>query len=145
MQIFRSLSRLGAPRVLGLLSFAAFVTTATFASAQTISRAVEGRVRRPMRSGGDSTGMGPASQVWVTLHRVGKDTAGPIDSVKSDAAGRYRFTYAPFGTPDAVYFASTTYGGIAYFTAPLRSAKAVGDETEITVFDTTSRTFPLSI
>lgn len=89
--------------------------------------------------------MGPTSNVWVTLHRVGKDTAGPIDSVKSDASGRYRFRYTPFGAGDAVYFASTTYGGIAYFTAPLRSANATGDETEITVFDTTSRTFPLSV
>lgn len=89
--------------------------------------------------------MGPARDVWVTLHRVGKDTAGPIDSVRSDAVGRYRFRYTPFGTGEAVYFASTTYGGIAYFTAPLRSASAAGDETEITVFDTTSRTFPMSV
>lgn len=89
--------------------------------------------------------MGPTRNVWVTLHRVGKDTAGPIDSVRSDANGRYRFAYTPFGNADAVYFASTTYGGIAYFTAPLRTAKATGDETEITVFDTTSRAFPLSV
>lgn len=108
-------------------------------------RTVEGRVRIPVRSGGDSTGMGPARSVWVTLHRVGKDTAGPIDSVRSDGNGRYRFRYTPFGAGDAVYFASTTYGGIAYFTAPLRSASAAGDETEITVFDTTSRTFPMSV
>ncbi|WP_396213097.1 hypothetical protein [Gemmatimonas sp.] len=145
MQIIRSLSRLVTPRVLGLLLLTACVSVSSLAGAQAGSRSVEGRVRRPARSGGDSTGMGPTGNVWVTLHRVGKDTAGPIDSVKSDAAGRYRFRYSPFGTPDAVYFASTTYGGIAYFTAPLRSANAAGDETEITVFDTTSRAFPLSI
>lgn len=109
------------------------------------ARTVEGRVRVPMREGGDSTGMGPARNVWVTLHRVGKDTAGPIDSVRSDGAGAYRFRYTPFGAGDAVYFASTTYGGIAYFTTPLRSVSARGDETEITVFDTTSRTFPMSV
>lgn len=114
-------------------------------AAQSTDRAVEGRVRRPVRSGGDSTGMGAAPGVWVTLHRVGKDTAGPIDSVRSDANGRYRFRYTPFGTGDAVYFASTTYGGIAYFTAPLREQNAVGDVSEITVFDTTSRSFPLSV
>jgi hypothetical protein len=145
VQIIRSLSRLVTPRVLGLLLLTACVGMTSLAGAQAGSRSVEGRVRRPARSGGDSTGMGPTGNVWVTLHRVGKDTAGPIDSVKSDGAGRYRFRYSPFGNPDAVYFASTTYGGIAYFTAPLRSANAAGDETEITVFDTTSRTFPLSI
>lgn len=109
------------------------------------ARSVQGRVRIPTRVGGDSTGMGPARNLWVTLHRVGKDTAGPIDSVRSDAAGGYRFTYKPFGAGDAVYFASTTYGGIAYFTAPLRDANVTGDAAEITVFDTTSRAFPMSV
>lgn len=106
---------------------------------------VEGRVRRPLERGGDSTGMGPAAGVWVTLHRVGKDSAGPVDSVRSDASGRYRMRWTPFGASDAVYFASVRWGGIAYFTAPLRSAVAQGEEAEITVFDSTSRTFPLSV
>jgi hypothetical protein len=81
----------------------------------------------------------------VTLHRVGKDTAGPIDSVRADANGRYHFRWTPFGATDAVYFASVTWGSIAYFTAPLRAAAATGDDAEITVFDTTSRVFPLSV
>lgn len=116
----------------------------TTGSAQS-TRSVSGRVRRPVAAGGDSTGMGPASGAWVTLHRVGKDKAGPIDSVRSDATGRYRFSYQPTGSADAVYFASTTWGGIAYFTAPLRAQQASGDDAEITVFDTTSRSFPLAI
>lgn len=114
------------------------------ASAST-ARTVEGRVRRPMEHGGDTTGMGPVPGVWVTLHRVGKDTAGPVDSVRSDAAGRYRLRYSTFGASDAVYFASSTWHGIAYFTAPLRAVDARGDDAEITVFDTTSRAFPLSV
>ena len=89
--------------------------------------------------------MGPAAHTWVTLHRVGKDSAGPVDSVRSDAGGRYRLTWRPFGARDAVYFAAVKWGGIAYFTAPLRSAVAQADEAEITVFDTTSRMFPLAI
>lgn len=120
-------------------------TVSGSAGAQSGERTVAGRVRRPVASGGDSTGMGAAANVWVTLHRVGKDTAGPIDSVRSDAKGGYRFRYKPFGTGDAVYFASTTYGGIAYFTAPLKSVNATADETEITVFDTTSKTFPMAV
>lgn len=128
--------------VLGAVLAASFTTPVSAQEART----VEGRVRRPMRTGGgDSTGMGPASGVWVTLHRVGKDSAGPIDSVRSDGAGMYRFRYRPFGGADAVYFASTTYGGIAYFTSPLREVNAGGDDAEITVFDTTSRTFPMSV
>lgn len=89
--------------------------------------------------------MGPAANVWVTLHRLGKDSAGPIDSVRSDANGHYRLDFRPFGAPEAVYFASVTYGGIAYFAPPARSEHASGDDGEITVFDTTSRIFPLSV
>jgi len=109
------------------------------------NRSVDGRVRRPVAVGGDSTGMGPATAAWVTLHRVGKDSAGPIDSIRTDAQGRYRFRWRPFGADDAVYFASVTFGGIAYFTAPLRNAVIGGDDAEITVFDTTSRAFPLAV
>lgn len=129
-----------------LLAVAVLLTvTSAVVSAQETPRTVEGRVRRPVATGGDSTGMGPASGAWVTLHRVGKDNAGPIDSIRTDGGGRYRFSYRPSGAGDAVYFASTTWGGIAYFTAPLRSANARGDETEITVFDTTSRAFPVAV
>lgn len=102
-------------------------------------------MRRPVGERGDSTGMGPATGIWVTLHRVARDSAGPIDSVRTDATGRYRFRYSPWGAGEAVYFASTTYGGIAYFTAPLRVQDATGDDAEITVFDTTSRSYPMSV
>lgn len=89
--------------------------------------------------------MGPAVGTWVTLHRVGKDTAGPIDSIRTDAQGHYRFRWMPFGSADGVYFASTTWGGIAYFTPPLRSVESSGDAAEITVFDTTSVRFQLTV
>ena len=108
-------------------------------------RTVDGRVRRPVRSGGDSTGMGPAAGAWVTVHRVAKDSAGPIDSTRTDARGAYRLKWRAFGSTDAVYFASVTWDGIAYFTSPLRSSIARGDEAEITVFDTTSITFPVTV
>jgi len=108
-------------------------------------RTVDGRVRTPAGRGGDTTGMGPVRNEWVTLHRVGKDSAGPIDSVRTDASGQYRMTWRNFGADDAVYFASVTAGGIAYFTAPLRAIDSRGDASEITVFDTTSRVFPLAV
>jgi hypothetical protein len=74
---------------------------------------------------------------WVTLHRVAADSSGPVDSVRADANGRYAMRYTPTGG-EAVYFASSMFGGVAYFTAPLPATDAAGDAGEITVFDTTS-------
>ncbi len=125
------------------MTLVAAATTATALHAQV--RTVDGRVRRPVSVNADSTGMGPAAGTWVTLHRVGKDTAGPIDSMRTDARGQYRFRYTPFGASDGVYFASTTWGGIAYFTPPLKNVDSRGDDTEITVFDTTSVRFQLTV
>jgi hypothetical protein len=135
------------PSFLRLLALTLVVatTTATATTLHAQARSVDGRVRRPVSVNADSSGMGPAVGTWVTLHRVGKDTAGPIDSIRTDAQGRYRFRWTPFGTADGVYFASTTWGGIAYFTPPLKNVEARGDDAEITVFDTTSVRFQLTV
>ena len=87
----------------------------------------------------------PVRGVVVTVHRVGSDSAGPLDSVRTDAAGRYTIRYRRFGSEDALYFAAAVYRGIAYFTAPLRGAQTTGDEAEITVFDTSSHPVTLGI
>jgi hypothetical protein len=81
-------------------------------------------------------------QAWVTLHRVGPDSSGPVDSVRTDANGRYSMRYRPAGG-EVVYFASSVFGGVAYFTAPLPPRDAVRDDGEITVFDTTSAPVPV--
>ena len=130
--------RLGA----GLLLVAASVAGAQDSSAsrtppvaapQSLApRTVTGRVVRPGKSG-----MLTVSQAWVTLHRVAADSSGPVDSVRTDGNGRYSLRYTPVGG-DAVYFASSMYGGVAYFTTPLPPRDAAGDAGEITVFDTTS-------
>ena len=83
--------------------------------------------------------------VWVVLHRVGPDRAGPLDSVLSDSRGRYSFNYTRTGSDAAIYFVSASHDGIAYFTPPLTEGKVSGDDGEITVFDTTSRHVPLSL
>ena len=124
---------------------ACVVALLSSASLSAQARSVEGRVLHPDRERGDSSGLAPARNAWVTLHRVGKDVAGPIDSVRTDANGRYRFQWTPAGTPDAVYFASVSWDGIAYFTPPLRDVATTGANAEITVFDTTSRVFPLTV
>lgn len=93
----------------------------------------------------DSTALAVVPGVMVTLHRVGKDSQAPLDSMRTNRDGAYAFSYKTSGGSDAVYFTSVTWGGIAYFTAPFRSAAVKGTDAEITVFDTTTRTFPLTV
>lgn len=101
---------------------------------------VEGRVVRGTREN-----QIPVPGQWVVLHRVGPDRAGPLDSVRTSANGTYAMHYRPSGDTTALYFTSTSYGGVAYFTPPLRAVDAKGDDTRLTVFDTTSGTVPIAI
>jgi len=87
----------------------------------------------------------PVTGAWVVLHRVGPDSAGPIDSLRSDPRGRYSFNYTRTGSSDAIYFVSASHDGIAYFTTPLAEGKVSGNDGEITVFDTTSGRVPMSL
>ena len=87
---------------------------------------------------GEAKGPRPIANVRVVLHRVGPDRAGPLDSLLTDAGGRYNFRFTPSGSPDAIYFVSASYDGIAYFSVPLRDTETRGDDAQITVFDTTS-------
>lgn len=82
----------------------------------------------------------PVADTWVTLHRIARTDAGPVDSARTDRAGRYALRYAitPSDTGTALLIASARYAGIAYFTAPLQNAPANGDAALITVFDTAS-------
>lgn len=89
--------------------------------------------------------MEPVGGVWTTLHRVGPDSAGPLDSARTDARGRYSFRYRRTGSTDAVYFVSATHHGVTYFTVPLAFSNVSGDPAEIVVFDTTSRRVPITV
>jgi len=103
-------------------------------------RVVSGRIVRP-----GTNGMLPVSGIWVTLHRVGSDTAGPVDSLRAGPGGRYEFHYRRTGSADAVYFVSASYEGIAYFSLPLQKVRVSGTDGEVTVFDTTSGPVPLHV
>jgi hypothetical protein len=87
----------------------------------------------------------PLAGSWVILHRVGKDVAAPIDSVRTDAAGRFTFRYHATGDSAAMYFIATSYDGIAYFTPPLRKAVVGGGDADLLVYDTTSGPVPISV
>lgn len=103
-------------------------------------RSVVGRLVRPAPEGDEGVG-----GVMVTLHRVGPERSGPVDSMRTRADGRYAFRYQPTGSDDALYFVSAVYGGIAYFGTPLRAAAVSGDDAIVTVFDTTSAPIRLRV
>jgi hypothetical protein len=99
---------------------------------------------------GRVTTPGPTSEVGVpgavvTVHRVGPDAQGPLDSVRTDATGRFSLKYRRFGSDQALYFAATVYRGIAYFSAPLRPGLTRGDDAAITVFETTTHPVSLTV
>lgn len=100
---------------------------------------VSGQVVRP-----GAEAMLPVPGVMVTLHRVGSDTAAPLDSMRANGQGKYQFGFTRTGDTRAIYFVSATYGGIAYFTPPLAHSTVSGEEAEIAVFDTTSGPVPIS-
>jgi hypothetical protein len=100
-------------------------------------RVLQGQVTKP---GADS--VVPVQGVWVVLHRVGTDTAGALDSMRTDVEGRFRFRYRPTGVENATYFVTSSYHGIAYFAAPATGGNQLA---EITVFDTASRGVPIRV
>ena len=102
-------------------------------------RTVEGRVLR-----GGAEGERPVDGQFVVLHRIGSDSAGPVDSARTTRDGRYHFNYRA-GPGEAMYIVSTRYAGIAYFTPPLRERVVRSPEGDVTVFDTTSTAVPLRV
>lgn len=104
-------------------------------------RVIEGKVTRLLDGGRPANVAG----AWVILHRVGSDTAAPLDSMRTRADGSYSFRYRPGGDTTAIYFVSTIRGGVAYFTAPSRTTVLRGGDADLAVFDTTSGPVPITI
>ena len=91
----------------------------------------------------------PLRGAWAVLHRVTRDAGGPVDSVRTDAAGRYRMRLPrPRAAADsgAVYVVSTWYDSLAYFSLPLnvlgRPAVRVED---LVVYPTTQHAPPIHL
>ena len=90
---------------------------------------------RVLRSGATDTAAVPGA--LVVLHRIGQQAQGPLDSVRADGAGRFRFRYAV--DTSAVYLFSTNYAGIEYFSDPIKATPARADTgLVLLVSDTTS-------
>src|SRR5262245_16796672 len=102
-------------------------------------RTVSGRV---MRGSADSPQ--PVTGQMVVLHRISMDSSGPIDSARTAVDGAYRFKYRLEG-PRSMYIVSARYSGVAYFTSPLREKAVSSPDADVTVYDTTSAGFPLTV
>jgi hypothetical protein len=103
------------------------------------ARLAEGRIMRATESGRPV----PVAGQWIVLHRVGTDRAAPLDSMRSGRDGRFSFRYSMTGDPQALYFVSARYDGIAYFSPPLRADTVRGEDADIIVYATTTDTSAL--
>jgi hypothetical protein len=91
-------------------------------------------------SGRDTTAIPNA---MVVLHRVGRQVQGPIDSVRTDARGRFRFHFTPDTT--AIFLVSAEHAGVQYFSPPVHVNPALPDTALTLIVADTSRNAPVSI
>ena len=80
----------------------------------------------------------PVAGRFVVLHRITMGDGGPVDSVRTDAAGRWRIRVAEVDST-AVYVVSAQHDSLAYFSLPLRLT--IGQTTTadpLVVWDTSS-------
>jgi hypothetical protein len=100
---------------------------------------VSGRV---LRGGSDTV---PLANAWVVLHRVTREGGGPVDSVRSDAKGRYRISLR---NPDStsVYVVSAWYDSLAYFSLPLNvTGRPAAHVEDIVTFPTSTQGPPIRL
>lgn len=86
-----------------------------------------------------------AAGTWVTLHRVGTDSAGPLDSVRADRNGAFAFRYRPRPHTSDAYFVSAMHDGLAYFSSALGPGAARDRTADLSLFDTTSHGVTVSL
>jgi len=112
-------------------------TVAASLSSQAVT--VRGRV---LLGGRDTV---PLAGAWAVLHRVLRDSGGPLDSARTDRAGRYRIPLARVDT-SAVYVVSAWYDSLAYFSMPLNVVGRPAAEVEnLIVYRTTKRLPPIRL
>jgi hypothetical protein len=123
-------------RLLSALAALSALSAFSALSAQTTTAA--GRVVLAHRA--DSI---PLPRARVVLHQVGRQAQGPIDSLVTDAGGRFRFRFT--ADSGALYLLSSRYGGIEYFSPPVHTNPARPDTAiRLVVYDTSS-TAPVAV
>lgn len=91
-------------------------------------------------SGGDTV---PVGSIPVVVHRIGRATQGPIDTIRADPRGRFTTRLAP-DTAD-LYLLSVRYQGIEYFSAPVRADPRRPDTALALLVADTSSTAPVGL
>jgi len=87
----------------------------------------------------------PLAKATVVLHHVTRQDAGPVDSVPSDARGRYRFALRH---PDSsgAYVVSVWYDSLAYVSAPVMAGgRPLVHVDDIVAFATTVDSPPIRL
>ena len=109
---------------------AALVVTPLAAQHQTTH--ATGAVVRP--AGADTV---PVPGVMVVLHKIGRATQGPVDSMRSDPNGRFSFAFPTDMT--ANFLLSARFVDIAYFSTPITFNKQAPDTgIKLVVYDSSS-------
>jgi hypothetical protein len=85
----------------------------------------------------------PVPAAALVLHRITHTVQGPIDSLRADGRGRFRFRLPP--DTSAIFLVSARFGGIEYFSPPLRFDLARPDSALTIVVSDTSRTAPVHV
>lgn len=85
----------------------------------------------------------PLANQWVVLHRVNMESGAPVDSVRTDRAGRYRFRVTWDTT--SIYFMGTDWQDIAYLTQPIEGRTPMDTAETLVVWDTTRVGVPLTV
>ena len=96
---------------------------------------------RALRGGRDTVAL---ANTWVVLHRLSRESSGPLDSVRSDGRGRYRLMLR---NPDSTsqYAVSVWYDSIAYFSLPLNVTGRPVHVEDLVAFPTTSMGPPIGL
>ena len=120
-----------------LILFASLQLSSGIQSLPAQNRAA-GRVVRIAQ--GDTVAVGP---VPVVLHRVSQATQGPLDTVSTDARGRFAVRFQ--GDTSAVHLLSVRYLGIEYFSQPVSGDPRRPDTALVLVVADTSSTAPIRV
>ena len=85
----------------------------------------------------------PLARARVVLHRLTATRQGPVDSVLSDAAGRFQFRIG--ADTSALLLTSSRHDGVEYFSRPARATAQHPDTGLVVLVADTSSSAPVSL
>jgi hypothetical protein len=85
----------------------------------------------------------PVAGRLVVLHQITMGDGGPVDSVRTDASGRWRLRVPKIDTT-AIYVVSAEHDSLAYFSSPLHITPGQANSADpLVVWDTSSTGAPI--